>query len=231
MQYSIFALSDSSIIIQFTPVIDVLINKNVLAICKAIQESFIQEIYDVVPAYNSITVHYDLVALKRKQDDWSFFQIVKEQLENILSLPPKDLNYVGRQMRIPVCYDEKYALDIKEVSTYSGLSYNEIINIHLAKKYRVYMVGFLPGFAYMGEVDTRIAVPRKQEPRMQIPAGSVGIAGNQTGIYPLTSPGGWQIIGKTPMVIFNKTNEVPVLFEPGDDVQFFSITADEFDNY
>jgi inhibitor of KinA len=93
------------------------------------------------------------------------------------------------------------------------------------------MVGFLPGFAYMGEVDERIAVPRKAEPRQKIEEGYVGIAGKQTGIYPLTSPGGWQIIGKTYLKLFDKDKEQPSLFAPGDEVQFFSITEDEFDNH
>ena len=93
------------------------------------------------------------------------------------------------------------------------------------------MIGFLPGFAYMGEVDEQIAVPRKAEPRIKVKAGSVGIAGIQTGIYPLDSPGGWQIIGKTPLTLFNKEKDDPVLLHPGDEIEFFSITEDEFTNY
>ena len=108
---------------------------------------------------------------------------------------------------------------------------DEIVRLHTERIYKVYMIGFLPGFAYMGEVDERIAMPRKQQPRTNVEAGSVGIAGIQTGIYPLTSPGGWQIIGKTPMKLFDKEKEDAVLLQPGDEINFYSITENEFANY
>ena len=149
--------------------------------------------------------------------------MLTEDIE-IFSLP-------SRKIKIPVCFAEKYALDIDHISKEKKLPVSEIIRLHTAKKYRIYMIGFLPGFPYMGEVDGRIAMPRKAQPQTKVEAGSVGIAGMQTGIYPLDSPGGWQIIGKTPLQLFNKEKDDPVLLRPGDEIEFYPITEDEFTNY
>jgi len=152
-------------------------------------------------------------------------------LESVLAEDKFSLEHVVRKLSLPVCYAPKYALDSQEVADLTNLPFEEIVRIHVSRLYRIYMVGFLPGFAYLGEVDPRIAVPRRQEPRITIEAGSVGIAGLQTGIYPITSPGGWQIIGRTPVKLFDKEKEEPALFKAGDEVTFFSIQEDEFENY
>ncbi|MDB5197332.1 MAG: hypothetical protein JWP88_1703, partial [Flaviaesturariibacter sp.] len=136
-----------------------------------------------------------------------------------------------RQLRIPVCYDQAFAPDLKTVAAQAGLSVEEVIHIHTHTSFRVYMIGFLPGFAYMGEVPDAIAVARRSEPRTKVSAGSVGIAGKQTGIYPFDSPGGWQLIGKTPASLFRKKEASPTLFQPGDEVLFYPITINEFTNY
>jgi len=139
--------------------------------------------------------------------------------------------FSSRKIKIPVCYAEKYGLDLNEISKQKKISISEIIQLHTAKKYRIYMIGFLPGFAYMGEVDKQIAITRKAQPRINVEGGSVGIAGMQTGIYPLDSPGGWQIIGKTPLKLFDKEKDHTVLLQPGDEIEFYPITEDEFKNY
>ena len=130
---------------------------------------------------------------------------------------------------IPVCYDDEFAIDLPWIAEQKNLTREEIVLLHSSRQYHVYMLGFLPGFSYMGEVDERIVVPRKPEP-LPISAGSVGIAGKQTGIYPLNSPGGWQIIGRTPLKMFNKDNDEPCLLKAGDSVEFYSITIDEFNH-
>ena len=158
-------------------------------------------------------------------------EIFTEQIKKLMEEDMEISSLPSRKIKIPVCYAEKYALDINEISKEKKLPVDEIIRLHTAKKYRVYMIGFLPGFAYMGEVDEQIAIPRKAQPRTKVEAGSVGIAGMQTGIYPLNSPGGWQIIGKTPVKLFNKEKDDPVLLQPGDEIEFYSITKDEFTNY
>ena len=135
-----------------------------------------------------------------------------------------------RKISIPVCYSRAFAPDIEFIASEKNISIEKIIQLHTSKSYTVYMIGFLPGFSYMGEVAEAIAIPRKIQP-VSVAAGSVGIAGKQTGIYPLESPGGWQIIGRTPLKIFDKGKSDPVLLQPGDEIQFYSISEDEFKNY
>jgi inhibitor of KinA len=229
--FTISPLGDSSLVINYGSIIEENLNRKVLATSHAIKEACFVGVKDIVPAYSSITVHYDVVAVRKKYRHQPAFVTIKEQLETLLFQSIKDLKQTIRRSKIPVCYAPKYALDLNEISQLASLATDEIVKLHTSKKYRVYMVGFLPGFAYMGEVDERIAVPRKQEPRLQIEEGYVGIAGKQTGIYPLTSPGGWQIIGRTPVKLFDKNKEQPVLFKAGDEVEFYSISEDEFDNY
>lgn len=132
----------------------------------------------------------------------------------------------NRVMTIPVCYNGE---DLEDLAHAKGLSVQELIDIHSGSTYRVYMIGFQPGFAYMGKLDDRIVAPRRPTPRTRVPAGSVGIAGNQTGIYPFSSPGGWQLIGITPWKIFNRKNTDPCLFKAGDIIQFTPITPEAFD--
>ena len=129
-------------------------------------------------------------------------------------------------LEFPVCYEPEFATDIHAVAAINKISVEEVIALHLSKTYRVYMLGFLPGFSYLGEVDERIATPRKREP-VAVAPGSVGIAGKQTGIYSLASPGGWQIIGRTPVKLFDAYADNPVLLRPGDKVRFFSINKNE----
>lgn len=131
-------------------------------------------------------------------------------------------------IRIPVCYDPPYAMDLEQLAVQKGLSAVEVINKHMSRIYRVYMIGFLPGFSYMAGVDEQLWVPRKPQP-VAVQAGSVGITGLQTGIYPVNCPGGWYIIGRTPVKLFDASAKVPVLLNAGDQVQFYRITKEEFE--
>ncbi|MGI8636791.1 MAG: 5-oxoprolinase subunit PxpB, partial [Segetibacter sp.] len=218
-------------IISFEEVSSIFLNKEVLSVSRLIQEAAIVGVRDIVPAYSSITVHYNVVAITKKSQFTSAFETVKEQIEIVLLKKGEGIEEVSRQLRIPVCYAAKFGWDLHSMATQLNLTIEEIVSLHAGRKYRVYMIGFLPGFPYMGEVDERIAFPRKQEPRLQIGEGYVGIAGRQTGIYPLPSPGGWQIIGRTPIKLFDKNKEDPALFKAGDEVEFFSITENEFNHY
>lgn len=229
--YSISPLGDSALTIDFGNVIDESVNRKVLALSQAFKTASLFGIRDVVPAYSSITIHYDIVSTMQHSIEKSAFTIIKEKLESLLLKQDESSYEQTRNLKIPVCYAERYALDLNDIALLTKLTVEEVVQLHTSRKYRVYMVGFLPGFAYMGEVDESIAVPRKSEPRLQIEEGYVGIAGKQTGIYPLTSPGGWQIIGRTPVKLFDRNKEHPVLFAPGDEVEFFSITENEFYNY
>lgn len=226
--YTITSLGDSTLLIHFGNCIDEAINNTVLGFFKQLKDAAFP-FTDVVPAYSSIAIHYDVLKLRTKQA--TAFENAKALTEPLLSNEEIAAIITPRQLSIPVCYAEKFAPDINEIAKHKNISVEEIIRLHTTTTYRVYMIGFLPGFAYMGSVDTRIAMQRKSQPRTSVPAGSVGIAGEQTGIYPLTSPGGWNIIGRTPAKIFDATKDNAVLFQPGDEVSFYSITEDEFENY
>lgn len=232
LPYSIFPLGDSALIVDFGNVIDESINRRVLQLFQRLQSLSLPYVKDAVPAYASLTVHYDVaIVLQQHPKTETAFEAVSGAIRKILEDENEEAAAQNRTVRIPVCYAEKFAPDLNEIAAQKKLPANEIIRLHTSKSYRVYMIGFLPGFPYMGEVDERIATPRKQQPRQNVEAGSVGIAGRQTGIYPLRSPGGWQIIGRTPLALFNSKKEEPVLLRPGDEVQFYSITDDEFENY
>lgn len=226
--YTIFPLGDSALTIEFGNKIDVHLNQKVLQLFKRLQQ-FSPFIKDIIPAYSSLTVCYDILSLHTK--DKTAFEAMSEMIVPVLTAELPVADDYSRQLRIPVCYDEIFALDLKEVALQKSISTNEVIRLHTARTYRVYMIGFLPGFPYMGQVDERIATPRKVTPRKAVAAGSVGIAGGQTGIYSLTSPGGWNIIGKTPLKIFSAIKVDAAMFQPGDEVSFYSITKDEFENY
>lgn len=229
--HTIFPLGDSALIIDFGNVIDEATNNKVLALADAINKASIHGVIDVVPCYSSLAIHYDIISVLEHGRGKPSFTTIKEKLESLLLLSQEEFTNEFRNMRIPVCYAKKYGWDLDEIAAQTKLPVEEVITIHTSGRYKVYMIGFLPAFAYMGEVDERIAMPRRSEPRLKIEAGCVGIAGKQTGVYPLTSPGGWQIIGRTPVKLFDKNKAEPALLKAGDIVEFFSISEDEFKNY
>ena len=229
--YSIFQLGDTALIIEFAPVIDEQINDQVLLLFRFLKNCSLPEVLDLVPAYNSLAMFYDpLVARAQTTAGQTAFEVMAAKIQNLLNKETDSELLAGRRINIPVCYRLPYATDLQSVAETTAISADDIVQLHISKIYRVYMIGFLPGFAYMGEIDERIEMPRKKTPE-NVQAGSVGITGRQTGIYPLSSPGGWQIIGRTPLSIFNAEAEDPVLLQPGDTVKFFPITEDEFENY
>lgn len=227
MPFAIFPLGDSALIIDFGNRIDDAINTKVLRLFTRLQHRF-PFVLDVVPAYSSLTIYYDVCALHTSGK--TAFETAKQLIVPLIE-SNENIPQSGRQLRIPVCYAKAFAPDLEEMAVQKNCSAEELIALHTGKAYRVYMIGFLPGFAYMGKVDERLATPRRGQPRTQVPEGSVGIAGEQTGIYPLTSPGGWNIIGRTPVKLFDAKRNEPVFFQPGDEVRFYSITEDEFANY
>ena len=207
--YRIFPLGDAAITIDFGNCIDETINKEVIARFNQLRQQPLPGMIEAVPAYSSLTVYYDVIALKKKIPlHQTVYEWMKQQLEERLQQPFQQNQIKERLLNIPVCYDEEFAGDIQHLATTKNISVDEVIQIHTAKPYKVYMLGFLPGFAYMGEVDEKISMPRKPQP-VNIAAGSVGIAGKQTGIYPLASPGGWQIIGRTPLILFKASPNLP----------------------
>ena len=226
--YNIFPLGDAALIIDFGNVIDESINKLVHAVFHELLKDPIPGVIETVPAYCSLTIYYDVLFVRKKTGaKETAFEWIAEKVKEYLSRERIEVEENGALIRIPVCYENEYGPDLNFIAMQNKISVEEIIHLHISTTYRVYMLGFLPGFAYMGMVNEKIATPRKQFPA-PVEAGSIGIAGRQTGIYPLNSPGGWQIIGRTPLQLFDKGKNDPTLFKTGDNVQFYSITKDEF---
>lgn len=226
-EVEIVPLGDGALLVQLGNRINDSLSNRVLQLYVQLR-SLGPLVLDVVPAYSSIAVYYNVLALHTAGK--TAFEAIKEKIQSLLNSESVTIETTDRLHRIPVCYEPVFALDLAELARAKELTEEEVIQLHKATIYRVYMIGFLPGFPYMGTVDSRIAMPRKSSPRINIAAGSVGIAGAQTGIYPLASPGGWNIVGRTPVRLFDKERNKPVLLQPGDRVQFYSITEDEF-NY
>ncbi len=199
------------------------INRKVLALDQALAQKEISGIEECVPTYRSLLIRYNPLKISYEE---LVFQI--RDLENSIPQTVFKEERVKKKV-IPVVYGGKYGPDLKNVAETHGLTEEEVIHIHSAKPYRVYMIGFVAGFPYLGVVDDTIATPRLKTPRIRVPAGSVGIAEKQTGIYPCEAPGGWQIIGRTPLKLFDPFKQPPTLLKPGDTVKFKPITEREFE--
>jgi len=221
MTYPIIPCGDTAVTIQIGNEISEAVNGEVVAVLEAIAAAQIAGVRELVPSYTSVCVHYDPLRLSYDQ---LLLELNQMQIEtNHGSESQKTI------IKIPVCYGGEYGPDLAFVAEHNGITTEEVIQLHSAGTYLVYMLGFLPGFAYMGGMNERIACPRLTSPRTKIPAGSVGIAGSQTGIYPLASPGGWQLIGRTPVKMFTMEDEkVRFALSAGDRVQFVPITEEEY---
>ncbi|MGN6439825.1 MAG: 5-oxoprolinase subunit PxpB [Agriterribacter sp.] len=229
--YRFHALGDSAVVIAFGNTMNSELNKYIIQLShqlKTQQQGFIT---DILPAYSSLSVFYDLARLQQLKPVYtSGYDYVCNCVEKIMQQATVAPSAEETVIRIPVCYEGVLAPDIEPLAKQQRLSVNEVIDIHTTARYTVYMIGFLPGFAYMGEVDNRIATPRKHLPQ-KVTAGSVGIAGAQTGIYPIDSPGGWNIIGRTPLQMFDAQRKDPVLLKAGNIVQFYPISLHEYQRY
>lgn len=199
-----------------------------MALYQYLCERKITGVLDLIPAYSSLTMVYDLATLIKKNPGQSAYAFMESALQQAAQLVELSSSTGSHKKIIPVCYDLSLAPDLVALAEQHRLTIDEVIQLHTAQTYRVYMIGFLPGFAYMGSVDERIRTARKTSPRTLVPAGSVGIAGEQTGIYPLDSPGGWQLIGQTPLRLFDVNKTDTCLLQPGDEVQFTPISLTEF---
>ena len=212
MKPKIVPLGDSALLVQLGDEIDLRINQRVHALAALVDHSAIEGIVETVPAYGTLLIHYDpFVLTYSKVSQW-----VRLKLEQVqgskLSKP--------RRIEIPVKYGGEHGPDLESVAAYHNLQTEDVIRIHSERTYIVYMMGFTPGFPYMGKLDDAIVTPRLEVPRTNVPQGSVAIAGFQTGIYPLTSPGGWRLIGHTSLELFDPNANPPFLFSPGDEVKF-----------
>lgn len=213
---------ESAFMIKFGTKISKKIHKRILGYLQAIEadNDLMKGIIDLVPSYADLMVYYNPLVFTYQE----ILQQLKEKEKSIKLV----VSAKSRVVDIPVCYGGEYGEDIGFVASHNNLTIPQVIQMHTKPKYLVYMLGFTPGFSYLGGLDKDIATPRRNEPRTRIPAGAVGIAGNQTGIYPIESPGGWQLIGQTPLRLFGAQNESPVLLRAGDTIHFQPITTAEF---
>lgn len=225
--YRIFPLGDAAITIDFGNVIDETINSLVIQLFNGFKTNPLPGMIEAVPAYSSLTIYYDVFEISKTNATGTEYDFISGQINQRLQQEQSLANNESRLVIIPVCYEREFAPDMDYLEDLKKISAENIIRIHTSKQYRVYMLGFLPGFSYLGEVDEAITISRKQQP-VTVAAGSVGIAGKQTGIYPLISPGGWQIIGRTPLKMFDTGKEEPSLLKEGDKVQFISINQNDF---
>ncbi|SRR6266496_3527737 len=205
-------LGDSALLVQLGDEIDLTINQRVHALATLINISPLDGLVEIVPAYATLLIHYDpLVLTYAKICKWVRAKF--DQLEEASSSKP-------RQIEIPVRYGGEYGVDLEFVADYHHLQVEDVIRIHSEKTYTIYMMGFTPGFPYMGKLDDAIVIPRLETPRTRVPAGTVAIAGSQTGVYSIDSPGGWRLLGHTSVRLFDPESESPFLFSPGDQVRF-----------
>ena len=208
----IMPLGDAALLIQLGDEIVISINQRVHAFAAVLDASPIEGLVETVPAYGTLILHYDpLILTCAKISKWVRAKL--DQVEDTKLRKP-------RQVQIPVRYGGEFGVDLEFVASNCGLSVGDVIRLHSTRTYTVYMMGFTPGFPYMGKLDGAIVTPRLQTPRTHVPAGTVAIAGFQTGIYPIDSPGGWQLIGWTSLRLFDLESESPFLFSPGDEVKF-----------
>ena len=191
----------------------------VAALEQAVQRAHLPGVTETVPAFASLLVRYD--PLRTDYDG------VSAALRSLAAEITAGSAQTGRMVDIPVCYGGAYGEDLPDVARHAGLTEEEVIRLHSGRTYRIYMLGFLPGFPYLGGLDERLFTPRLPTPRTRIPAGSVGIGGEQTGIYPMASPGGWRLIGRTPLCLFAPDRKLP--YAAGDSIRFVPIDAREFE--
>lgn len=208
-------VSESRIRICFSEQVDESAHQKVMSLCRDYAND--SRLLDIIPGYGDLLLFYDVKMI-------SGTELIKE-LEHIEFT---NSEIATRKIKIPVCYDEAVGFDLKEVASLHEMTTSEIIQRHTKKTYKVYMLGFMPGFPYLGGLDEQLYTSRRKKPRAIVPAGSVGIGGVQTGIYPYASPGGWQIIGRTPVQLFNPENS-STLLKAGDQIQFYQIDMTTYD--
>ncbi|MFJ7737521.1 5-oxoprolinase subunit PxpB [Lysinibacillus sp. NPDC097287] len=224
-------LSDSALVIQVGEGINEVTHTKVKNILNLLENHPFSGFVEAVPAYNNVTVYYNPINVyfsNLEKGVKTPYENVKTTIISLMNQFHRTETTTDRIVKIPVVYGGEMGPDLEFVASYNGLTPSEVIKIHSSTEYLVYMLGFAPGFPFMGGMDKQIATPRKETPRLAIAPGSVGIAGSQTGIYPLETPGGWQIIGRTPSRLFLPEQSPPTLLQPGDRIQFVPISLEEY---
>jgi len=211
---------DTAIVVEFGDRIDRSVNDRVLRLSAQVRAANLPGVVETVPTFRSLMVHYDPLV----SDSASLIAAIEKLLDS-----GGEENAPRKLWRIPACYAESHAPDLSEVAQRTGLSTEEVVRLHRDTRFHVYMIGFVQGYPYMGDVPRALVLPRRPDPRMRVPAGSIAIAAGMTAIYPIESPGGWHLIGATPIRLFDPRSLRPALLSPGDAVQFEPVSAHEFD--
>ena len=221
--WTLSCAGDAAMVLECEQRISPEINAHVIAVAEAFRSRKWPGIRDVVESYCAVTLHFDPL----KTDVTRLVQELRSEVEHGL-LDPQRVTTGRRQLTVPVCYGGEYGPDLEALATFARYAPVDVVEAHAAERYRVYMLGFLPGFAYMASVPAALAMPRRSIPRLEVPRGSVGIAGRQTGVYSVAAPSGWQVIGRTPLVPFDMGRPDPFLFRPGDEIRFTPVNEQEF---
>lgn len=219
----ILPAGDCALVVEFGDQISEELNGKVQALNEALKKKKLRGIVETVPTFRSLLVVYDPEILS--------FGELRDRLGQIPVSMEDSGGRSSRIVEVPVCYGGEFGEDLADVAAYHGLTEEEVIRLHSGRDYPIYMLGFLPGFPYLGGLDERLCTPRLSSPRTRIPAGSVGIGGEQTGIYPLDSPGGWRLIGRTPLKLYDPDREEPAPYRAGDRIRFVPITREEYEAY
>ena len=211
---------DSHLVVEFGQIIDPAINQQVHALARCLTEQELPGLKEVVPTYRSLLVSYDPLTLP--------LQDLKERCNECISRVVDTSKQSREIVTIPNLFGVQYGVDLAGVAREVELTEQEVIDIHTSVVYPIYMIGFMPGYPYLGGLDKRIAVPRLKTPRTKVPAGSVAMAESQTGVYPIPSPGGWRLIGRTPLRLYRPEQMPPVLFRAGQYIRFSAVSVDEY---
>ena len=219
MKVRFLSAGDRALVVEFGDRVDRALSDDVLRLDASLRSSGIPGVVETVPTFRSLMVHYDPTVTSRADLEGAIAGRLDRR---------SGLRSDATLWRVPVCYEGEFAPDLAEVARLAGLTMSEVVALHSAASYHVYMLGFLPGFPYLGDLPHRLALPRRADPRLRVPAGSVSIATTLTAIYPYESPGGWHLIGATPIRLFDPERPRPALLAPGDIVQFEPISSASF---
>jgi inhibitor of KinA len=219
MKVRFLSAGDRALVVEFGDRVDRALSDDVLRLDASLRSSGLSGVVETVPTFRSLMVHYDPLVTSRAD--------IERAIASLLDRQPGPRG-AATLWHVPVCYDREFAPDSAEVAHLTGVTPNEVVALHSAVPYHVYMLGFLPGFPYLGDLPDRLALPRRADPRLRVPAGSVSIATTLTAIYPYESPGGWHLIGTTPIRLFDPTRPRPALLAPGDMVRFEPIDPASF---
>ena len=213
---------ESCLVVELGDAIDLALNRQVRALGLALEQARVKGVLEAVPTYRSLAIYYDPLTIDR--------DALKAQVLLLYGSLGDQGDQTPRVVEIPTVYGGEYGPDLEFVARHSGFSRDEVVRLHSEPLYHVYMLGFIAGFPYLGDLAERLAVPRLSTPRLKVAAGSVGIGGRQTGVYPIESPGGWRIIGRTPLRLFDPSSEAPTAILPGDKVRFVRIEPHEYES-